>query len=118
MYYLLAGSDGRTRHHGALALLIWEALRLASHLGVVFDFEGSMLPRVERMFRAFGAEQRPYLQLWHSNGRIDELALPGELPPDTFQRLRNADPNAKLAAPGPQRHPHGKYGRQVSGPGC
>ncbi len=92
MYYLLAGSDRASRMPGAIALLLWRAIRLAGDLGVAFDFEGSMLRPVERMFRAFGARQRPYLQLWRSNGQIEDLARPGELPPDTFQRLCAGEP--------------------------
>jgi len=35
----------------------------------VFDFEGSMLPPVERYFRAFGARQTPYLRVSRTSRR-------------------------------------------------
>ncbi|WP_129286759.1 GNAT family N-acetyltransferase [Streptomyces sp. GZWMJZ-114] len=88
MYYLLSGSDEYARQHGAVALLIWEAIQLAAEVSSSFDFEGSMLPGVERMFRGFGARQVPYLQVWRSNGKVDALSVTGELPADTFLRLR------------------------------
>jgi hypothetical protein len=90
MYYLLSGSDETARRHGAVALLLWEAIRLASGVCASFDFEGSMLPGVEWMFRGFGGRQVPYCQLWRSNGKAEALASPGELAPETFSRLRAA----------------------------
>lgn len=48
---------------GALHRLYWEAIRFCAERGLTLDFEGSMLPGVERVFRAFGALLRPYLQI-------------------------------------------------------
>lgn len=47
----------------ALHRLYWEAICFCIERGLVLDFEGSMLPGVERVFRAFGAQPRPYLQI-------------------------------------------------------
>jgi hypothetical protein len=33
----------------------------------VFDFEGSMIPSVEKFFRSFGGELRPYYSVNKSN---------------------------------------------------
>jgi lipid II:glycine glycyltransferase (peptidoglycan interpeptide bridge formation enzyme) len=61
-YYLLGGYDFEERHHGASAMAMWEAIRFTkTELGLdEFDFEGSMVERIERFFRAFGGRQVPY----------------------------------------------------------
>lgn len=48
---------------GALHRLYWEAICFCAERALALDFEGSMLPGVERVFRAFGAQPRPYLQI-------------------------------------------------------
>ena len=59
-YYLLGGyEDGA--HHGAGALAMWHAILKAKELGLqVFDFEGSVIPPIERYFRGFGGRLIPY----------------------------------------------------------
>lgn len=73
-YYHLAGDDPALRASGAGVLLAWEAVRYASEiLGLdCFDFEGSMLPGVERMRRRFGAVQTPYFFVWRYQSRLFE----------------------------------------------
>jgi lipid II:glycine glycyltransferase (peptidoglycan interpeptide bridge formation enzyme) len=58
-YYLMGGySDGA--HHGAGALAMWHAILRAKELGLrVFDFEGSVIPPIERYFRGFGGRLTP-----------------------------------------------------------
>jgi hypothetical protein len=63
-YYLLGGADPEVRESGAQNLLLWEAIRCASEMGRAFDFEGSMIEPVERVFRDFGARQAPYLHVY------------------------------------------------------
>ncbi|OGX80880.1 hypothetical protein BEN47_06410 [Hymenobacter lapidarius] len=74
-YYHLSGDDPALRESGAGILLIWEAIRYASEvLGLpCFDFEGSMLPAVERIRVQFGAVQTPYFFVWKYNSRAFEL---------------------------------------------
>lgn len=56
-YYLLGGYDAEDRHHGAGALAILTSIEEAQRRGLaVFDFEGSMIPAIERFFRGFGGE--------------------------------------------------------------
>jgi GNAT acetyltransferase-like protein len=62
-YYLLAGGDPQLRTSGASSLLAWEAIMRARERTDAFDFHGSMLQPVERFFRAFGAQQTPYLSV-------------------------------------------------------
>jgi hypothetical protein len=74
-YYHLSGDDPALRESGAGILLIWEAIRYASEvLGLAcFDFEGSMLPAVERIRVQFGAVQTPYFFVWKYGSRTFEL---------------------------------------------
>lgn len=62
-YYIAGGGDPSLRHSGAHTLVLWEAIRHASQYTDHFDFEGSMLPGVERFFREFGAVQTPYFMI-------------------------------------------------------
>jgi len=59
-YYLMGGSEPELRASGAQFLALWESIKFASTVVTRFDFEGSMLPKVEPVFRGFGAIQRPY----------------------------------------------------------
>lgn len=59
-YYLAGGNDPALRTSGAGSLVVWEGIRAAAARGLGFDFEGSMIPGVERFFRAFGGEPTPY----------------------------------------------------------
>lgn len=67
-YYLAGGGDPALRQSGAHSLLLWEAVRFAATRSERFDFEGSMLPGVERFFREFGAVQTPYFTI--TKGRL------------------------------------------------
>jgi Acetyltransferase (GNAT) domain len=69
-YYLLGGGDPQLRQSGATSLLIWEAIRFAAGVSQGFDFEGSMLPGVERFFRGFGAQQVPYFAVRKASRRM------------------------------------------------
>ncbi|WP_439686861.1 GNAT family N-acetyltransferase [Cupriavidus oxalaticus] len=74
-YYLMGGGDPQLRNSGATSLCAWEAIRFASTVTKTFDFEGSMLEPVERFFRAFGAEQRPYFTVSKTPSAILSAAL-------------------------------------------
>jgi hypothetical protein len=63
-YGLLSGYDHTHRHESAGLLCQWKAFEFAHHLGVKqFDLEGSMIPGVERFYRAFGGELTPHFQI-------------------------------------------------------
>jgi hypothetical protein len=71
-YYILGGYDTDKKHEGAGALAMWSAIKKAKENGVsVFDFEGSMLPAVEKYFRGFGGEMIPFYSVnknkWKGN---------------------------------------------------
>lgn len=60
-YYLLGGYDAQNKHQGAGIATTWSAIIYAREMGLkVFDFEGSMIPEVEKYFRKFGGELTPY----------------------------------------------------------
>jgi lipid II:glycine glycyltransferase (peptidoglycan interpeptide bridge formation enzyme) len=67
-YYLFGGSRPELRTSGAASLLLWEALMRARQVTRVFDFEGSMLPPINRFFRSFGGRQAPYLRVSRATG--------------------------------------------------
>jgi lipid II:glycine glycyltransferase (peptidoglycan interpeptide bridge formation enzyme) len=61
VYYVLGGYDNGNKHQGAGALAVDAAIAHSKTLGIkTFDFEGSMLPEVERYFRGFGGDLVPY----------------------------------------------------------
>lgn len=61
-YYLLGGYSEEYRHHGAGAQAMFEAIQYAQKIGLkTFDFEGSVIPAIERFFRGFGGQVTPYL---------------------------------------------------------
>jgi len=62
-YYIAGGGDSDYRSSGAHSLAMWEAIQYVSSKSERFDFEGSMLPGVERFFREFGAVQTPYFAI-------------------------------------------------------
>jgi hypothetical protein len=80
-YYHLCGDDPALRNSRAGILLLWEAICYTSEvLGLdCFDFEGSMLPGVERIRARFGGVQTPYFFVWKYNSRAFELL--GKLKP-------------------------------------
>lgn len=59
-YNLMTGYDDARAHHGAGVLAMWHAILKAKELGLeVFDFEGSVIPPIERYFRGFGGQLTP-----------------------------------------------------------
>lgn len=62
-YYIAGGGNPSLRDSGAHSLVIWEAIQSVSEHTRTFDFEGSMLPGVERFFREFGAVQMPFFTI-------------------------------------------------------
>lgn len=61
VYYLFGGYDNEYAHHGAGVMCMWHSILKSKEMGKkIFDFEGSMLPNVERYFRDFGGKLTPY----------------------------------------------------------
>jgi hypothetical protein len=74
-HYLAGGADPALRNSGAQALVLWEAIQAVSACTNLFDFEGSMLPGVERFFRGFGAVQTPYFTISKGKAGLWDKAL-------------------------------------------
>lgn len=72
-YYLLGGYDSDNKHYGAGTLALWKAINFSKELGLrYFDFEGSMVPQIERYFRSFGGRMVPCY-------RINKAKIPLEI---------------------------------------
>lgn len=69
-YGLINGADPALRNSGATSLCIWEAIRHAARVTRRFDFTGSMIESVERLFRGFGATQVPYFSVSKTPSRL------------------------------------------------
>ena len=65
----MSARDPELQAVGANTLLYWEAIRLASSVSRVFDFEGSMVEPIEHYFRGFGGRQTPYFCVRKANLR-------------------------------------------------
>ena len=55
-YYLMGGADPEFRSSGAQSLLLWEGIKFAATVSKQFDFEGSNVEDIERVFRSFSAD--------------------------------------------------------------
>jgi Acetyltransferase (GNAT) domain len=71
-WYVCGGGDPALRRSGAGTLLMWELIREAAKRTERFDFEGSMVPGVERYFRNFGGRRETY----HLATRVGPRAAP------------------------------------------
>jgi hypothetical protein len=73
-HYIAGGSHPEKRQSGAMSLLIWRAIEWAAEQGChTFDFEGSMIPQVETLFRAFGGKQKPFFRITKTKNRLFDL---------------------------------------------
>jgi hypothetical protein len=66
-FYLLGGADASLRTSGAHSLLMWNAMLDASRTSRQFNFEGSVIQGIERFLRAFGGEQKTYMNVRRAN---------------------------------------------------
>lgn len=76
-YYLIGGADPELRASGAQNLVVWESLLAQIEHCKTFDFEGSMVPGIERSFRSYGAVQVPYSNVFGSHRPILSAAALG-----------------------------------------
>ncbi|MEM6877305.1 MAG: GNAT family N-acetyltransferase [Bacteroidota bacterium] len=71
VYTFILASDPNNRQNGATTLLLSEAINWAIDRQLVFDFEGSHLPGVEKFYRSFGPIPKPYYLI--SKGILNRL---------------------------------------------
>jgi Acetyltransferase (GNAT) domain len=76
VYYLVGGSDPELRTSGAGSLVMWKGIEYAAERGLSFDFEGSMVPSVERFFRSFAGVPTPYSIVRKTPSRVLRLGRP------------------------------------------
>jgi lipid II:glycine glycyltransferase (peptidoglycan interpeptide bridge formation enzyme) len=61
VFYLLGGYDSKEKHNTAGASCVFASIEYSKSLGVkYFDFEGSMVEKIEKYFRGFGGDIVPY----------------------------------------------------------
>ena len=63
VYQLLAGSVPEFQNLDSYDALIWDGINFASNLGKKYDFEGSVIPRISKSFREFGAKPCRYFRI-------------------------------------------------------
>ena len=73
-YDLISTIDIDYRNSGAASLLVFEAIKYVSNYTKKFDFEGSMIESVEKSFRQFGSEQKPYFRIYKDYSTIFKLS--------------------------------------------
>lgn len=74
-YYLVGATEPELRGNGGFSLVVWQAICEAFERGLGFDFEGSMLPAVERFVSAFAGEPVPYSLVRRTPSRRLRLAV-------------------------------------------
>lgn len=75
-YYLFGGFDEGNKHHGAGVSCMWACIKKAKALGLEeYDFEGSMVPEIEKYFREFGGDLRPLQEISYKRFPYKQLSL-------------------------------------------
>lgn len=75
-YYLFGGFDEANKHHGAGVSCMWACIKKAKALGLEeYDFEGSMVPEIEKYFREFGGELKPLQEISYKRFPYKQLSL-------------------------------------------
>lgn len=74
MYNLILGADPDHRQSGAAPFLLWRGIQDAMSMGLIFDFEGSMIEGVEQLFHSFGGRQQPYFSIFKGRNRFFDAA--------------------------------------------
>lgn len=73
LYTLMIGTDAAYRNSGAVQFLVNEIIVKYKDTYHRLDFCGSMIENIERVFRSFGAEQVPYLRVYHQRSKAFKL---------------------------------------------
>ncbi|MBT8608416.1 GNAT family N-acetyltransferase [Polynucleobacter paneuropaeus] len=76
-YNLMLGSNPNFHDTGAVSFLLWEAIKFASTVSKIFDFEGSMMESIESFYRSFGAKQTPYYSVSRTPNRLLAIGQSG-----------------------------------------
>lgn len=63
MYALISGGDVKYQNLETKSALDWYAIQDAGKRGLNYDFEGSMIKRIAKAYREFGAVPHPYFRI-------------------------------------------------------
>ena len=63
LYLLMGGSIPEYSHENTFSYLVQKGIEMASEKGLGFDFEGSMIKRIAKAFRDYGAIPCPYYRI-------------------------------------------------------
>lgn len=63
LYKLMGGPIPEYAALDAYSALTWDEIVLAHKLGVSYDFEGSVIKRISKSFREYGATPKPYFRI-------------------------------------------------------
>ena len=74
-YLLGLGMKRNYRSTNSVKLVIWQSIRIASEFVDEYNFEGSMVPEVETVFRSFGGEMTPYFEIRKYKNRLIRVLL-------------------------------------------
>jgi hypothetical protein len=67
-YCLVLGMEDNGQGHDASKLVLWESIQRAARRVNCYDFEGSMVEGVERVYRSFGSTRHAYYTIiWYRN---------------------------------------------------
>ena len=73
-YCLGLGMDPMAGPNNAIKGLLWESIQRAAEKTTQYNFEGSMIPNVERVFRSFGGTRQEYYRMiWYKNRLIKAM---------------------------------------------
>ena len=63
VYQLLGGAIPEYSSSEAYSTLVYEGIKIAGQKGLSYDFEGSVIKRINRSMREFGCIQKPYFRI-------------------------------------------------------
>lgn len=63
MYDLIGGGDVELQKYEGKSALVWRTINLCAKMGLTYDFEGSVIKRISRSNRLFGAVPKPYFRI-------------------------------------------------------
>lgn len=63
LYKLMGGPVPEFAGLDAYSALTWDEIELAHKLGLSYDFEGSVIKRISKSYREYGAEPKPYFRI-------------------------------------------------------
>jgi hypothetical protein len=74
-YLLGLGMTQKDKTANSIKLLIWESIKIASNYVDNYDFEGSMAPEIERLYRMFGSIKKPYFVIKKYKNKLIKIGL-------------------------------------------